>query len=844
MEGGRKEEVLALQLEIERLKARNQVLKHHISALSLISTKPEQSPFVPQQELTWPLPNEIRTSLRELFHLSHDQQRFKLLDNDLLLSLGIDVSTLMQHAGSEELSYGDFEVRVAREWEIKRKASSLDDLKILRVMAECIPGGNVESPLAGLQGMTASALSALWQTAIAGRLEEALKRPMKARGDGQTLHVNNSKYSLNESDNAKGSREVQEAVYGGIKEYFGGLIGRIGLPQTELMKGMEEEHCKGKDSEEAFTTSNYNIRTTAKEEWLNVIDPDRRRRLSDGTRVIRAMEELKKLEMSIKAELREEELIALQLYTGTGQMYHKYNISLRAPDKVANRYTTTIHCVVSGVVKLSLHSPLPEDRRVWRGVKGMRLPESFLKEDGLGVSGGVEYGLLSTTTDVGTAIQYAGKGEEPILLEISCGAIDRGASLAFLSQYPGEEEMLFPPLSYLEVLKESRYSMMEGERVKVLTLRINANTTSSTIEEMLGKRKQLYVGLLENIAREVERELVGCAGRIQERLRSAFRDRLSNLSQFLFRSIERECRAMVEVSRGREAEWYNEDSRYKEAIELSNSMKDMAINKLRHWIEDTTGDNKCSSLGNEVMRSVYWRTMAGLMYKISSLTPAGDDVRLELSKRLCGMYGLSISSEEDQAEPPTVRAVIRGQGELIPLLKAGGCDKDNRSRTCAHEASQAGHVEILRYLEETCGQELLREKDDEGRTCAHDASYGGHLEVLEYLAETCGEELLRVKTKRRRTCAHGASHGGHVGVLRYLGETCGKELLRDKDKAGKTCAHTASHEGHLETLRYLAETCGKQLLLQKALDGKTCNDEARLNNHSDVVEYLQSLGTE
>uniref|UniRef100_A0A7S4JJ92 Uncharacterized protein n=2 Tax=Guillardia theta TaxID=55529 RepID=A0A7S4JJ92_GUITH len=87
-------------------------------------------------------------------------------------------------------------------------------------------------------------------------------------------------------------------------------------------------------------------------------------------------------------------------------------------------------------------------------------------------------------------------------MEISCGAIDRGASLTFVSQYPGEGEMLYPPLSYLEVVKTPRYREVEGRQVKVLELKINANTMSLTIEDFVGKRKQLYVGLMENLARE------------------------------------------------------------------------------------------------------------------------------------------------------------------------------------------------------------------------------------------------------------------------------------------------------------------------------------------------------
>ena len=310
-----------LQAELQQAKYR---LVHHddikqklpsISSPTLRVSDHEDETQAPAS--SWRLPDEIRSTLRELFHISHDPQRSKLLHNDLLVSLGVDVSALIQHASPDKLSYEDYEVRVVREWELVRKASSLADMDMLRVMAECIPGGSVESPLAGLQGMTASAMSALWQTAISGRLKEALGRPGEARGReaGVCSTLYNSKYSLNEAE-ATGSEETREAVYGKIEEYYRGLIDRIGLPQTGLMKAMEEEHCRGEDAEEGFTTSNYGIRTTAKEEWLNVRDPERRQRLSEGKRIIRGIEELREHAMAIKADLREEELISLQLYTG------------------------------------------------------------------------------------------------------------------------------------------------------------------------------------------------------------------------------------------------------------------------------------------------------------------------------------------------------------------------------------------------------------------------------------------------------------------------------------------------------------------------------------------------
>ena len=64
----------------------------------------------------------------------------------------------------------------------------------------------------------------------------------------------------------------------------------------------------------------------------------------------------------------------------------------------------------------------------------------------------VEYGLMSTTTSLKTAVDYSGvKKERGTVFEIQVGRIDVGASIQFLSQYPGEAEYLMPPLSCLEV---------------------------------------------------------------------------------------------------------------------------------------------------------------------------------------------------------------------------------------------------------------------------------------------------------------------------------------------------------------------------------------------------------
>jgi hypothetical protein len=68
----------------------------------------------------------------------------------------------------------------------------------------------------------------------------------------------------------------------------------------------------------------------------------------------------------------------------------------------------------------------------------------------------VEFGLMSTTTRKETAFEYSGvKSKRGIILEIDTGSVDKGASISFLSQYPGEAEHLFQPLACLEVRPHS-----------------------------------------------------------------------------------------------------------------------------------------------------------------------------------------------------------------------------------------------------------------------------------------------------------------------------------------------------------------------------------------------------
>jgi len=83
---------------------------------------------------------------------------------------------------------------------------------------------------------------------------------------------------------------------------------------------------------------------------------------------------------------------------------------------------------------------------LWRGLRNMYMPEDFLKNR----KGGTELAPMSTTANIEVAARYACSGES-VLLKISLdNFMQYGAELGWLSAFPGEVEVLYPPLTYLQ----------------------------------------------------------------------------------------------------------------------------------------------------------------------------------------------------------------------------------------------------------------------------------------------------------------------------------------------------------------------------------------------------------
>ena len=188
-----------------------------------------------------------------------------------------------------------------------------------------------------------------------------------------------------------------------------------------------------------------------------------------------------------------------EAYMGDARMWEIPAGSLSFSDarKGLNTYTTTIHAINSSIIKLS---KLTVATQVFRGVSKMALPERFWSANQFGVKGGIEGGFMSSTADKAVAMSYASSGVG-FVFELQQGMIDRGANLTPLSQYPHEKEILFAPLTGIEV-----QSMRTEGSITIVSCSVSVNLSSLTIEQVIGKRKKMLRDMLPGLLADLRQK--------------------------------------------------------------------------------------------------------------------------------------------------------------------------------------------------------------------------------------------------------------------------------------------------------------------------------------------------
>ncbi|KAL3923801.1 MAG: hypothetical protein SGPRY_004112, partial [Prymnesium sp.] len=157
-------------------------------------------------------------------------------------------------------------------------------------------------------------------------------------------------------------------------------------------------------------------------------------------------------EKAVEANLDAAHVVALRFYTShafkylNGPLRSEYFGHERSPHPLP----ITLTYISEGIKRLrAVRSIQQKDSQVttlWRGMRNLELAEDFLKEN----RGGTEIAPMSTTFDIRVAARY-GLSQHTLLFKIKVtNILQFGADLQWLSAFPSEAEVVYPPLTYLQ----------------------------------------------------------------------------------------------------------------------------------------------------------------------------------------------------------------------------------------------------------------------------------------------------------------------------------------------------------------------------------------------------------
>ena len=147
-----------------------------------------------------------------------------------------------------------------------------------------------------------------------------------------------------------------------------------------------------------------------------------------------------------QASLSEAEVVAIRLYTFVGYIF--MNMPLRDDERYARGepcpLPVTTHFAESGLRKLRGLHINGSEMTLWRGLRNLEAADDFM------TLGGTDLGFMSMTMNLGVAVRYS-LSQQSLLFKVTVpDFMTMGADVQWLSAFPSEREILYPPLTYLK----------------------------------------------------------------------------------------------------------------------------------------------------------------------------------------------------------------------------------------------------------------------------------------------------------------------------------------------------------------------------------------------------------
>lgn len=706
-------------------------------------------------------------------------------------------------------------------------------------------------------------------------------------------HCKQLKIALScESSRTSNLKYTYTGNFGRICDFHKLLYDDIGAPNPDWENAMRKEHA----STAIFKSTNFEILTSPQNEWNYLVENTHppQDQMNHG-RIIKDISSLLLLQTSIDANLKRPEIIALVLYTGP--MFTIYNCILRKyPHNLYSElkgkgslFSTTIFVLVSAIQKVAKVMQLSQNVSLFRGTDGnMALPDFFHEADTHGCMGIMEYGFMSTTINLHTAISYTGIDQEkvhPKVFKIQIGSVDRGADISEFSQYQSEQEFLWLPHSFLEPTGEISLELTEYGIVEIISVRVNSNLKAILIEEYVARKKELHLTSFKFMLHDLHIELTNMLTdessydkTMLEKRDSYWRLVLGDKVQpqgYLDRIMDL-CNALYEEHKQVSPEEYNKDEKFRSLVSEMLECKGHAITKLESFLTDRSLRVRLDYHLPLILSYRHYTSMLNMKIKKKG--------KKKTALLLCKKLGIVIDRVDEVdllGETPLFKVCANGESNAIDLLVAAGADVSALMSYPLDEAkveylaavsplfiaSYYGHDAVIEKLVQHGGRKLVHDRNTDGDTPVFIAAWMGHCTTVELLARLGCD--IHIPNKDGWTPVAIAARSGSASTVQILLQLGGQvntpntdqqtplflaarsgyvsvaEMLLvhggdidQTDKEGQSPLFVAAKEGHMDVVKTLIR-CGANLSILTHLE-LSALDIARQNGHTEIAALLQS----
>lgn len=238
-----------------------------------------------------------------------------------------------------------------------------------------------------------------------------------------------------------------------------GIEKLLGISQDTMIQYLQEgveaisREIQAYGGEEDRANLEYILEQRAVEK--EVLGNDRTMRFQDRGHTGLSLDDFCAMPAAKIADLKRHEVLALRLYTSS--TFRRINTPLRERAKMSpelwlthpHPLAATTYFIYQSLKKLrAVNMNQKFDSQIlWRGMKNVDVNALFL------TVGGAELGCMSTSSDLSVVARYAQSGN-PLVFKIKIDSpMDMGADISWLSLFPEEREILYPPLTFLQPVR-------------------------------------------------------------------------------------------------------------------------------------------------------------------------------------------------------------------------------------------------------------------------------------------------------------------------------------------------------------------------------------------------------